>query len=202
MTFSIKSLLQWFTLFFFSPVLLSFFITDAKSIIEEDIKRWQSVLNLPERSNTLQILFLFKSFVEFRNLYYFRVLKGSLTDRMIGRLLRLIYHPLSTLYLIDCCNIGPGLFIQHGFSSIVFGDLGSNCWINQQVTIGTKDNNGYPHIGDNVIITSGAKVLGNIKIGNNVTIGANAVVIKDVPDNCVVGGVPAHIIKRDGKRVD
>ena len=80
-------------------------------------------------------------------------------------------------------------------------DMGENCWINQQITIGYKDKSGRPQLGDNVRVTAGAKVLGNIKVGNNVTIGANAVVVKDVPDNCVVVGIPAYIINRDGTKV-
>ncbi|WP_008310301.1 serine O-acetyltransferase [Leptolyngbya sp. PCC 6406] len=71
-----------------------------------------------------------------------------------------------------------------------------------QVTLGHKDRSGRPQIGNNVRVTAGAKVLGNIHIGDNVTIGANAVVVKDVPENCVVVGIPARIIKRDGVRVD
>lgn len=59
-----------------------------------------------------------------------------------------------------------------------------------------------PTILDNVSIKAGAKVLGKITIGNNVIIGANAVVVKDVPDNCTVVGVPAYIIKKEGKRVN
>lgn len=54
---------------------------------------------------------------------------------------------------------------------------------------------GTPVIGDNVKIGTGAKIIGGVTVGNNVFIGANAVVVKDVPDNCVVGGVPAKIIK-------
>ena len=54
-----------------------------------------------------------------------------------------------------------------------------------------------PIIGDNVEICAGARILGPVRIGNNVIIGANAVVVKDVPDNCIVAGVPAHIIKED-----
>nr|WP_275994314.1 hypothetical protein [Argonema antarcticum] len=80
-------------------------------------------------------------------------------------------------------------------------DIGENCWINQQVSIGYKDKTGRPKIGDNVRITAGAKVLGNITVGNNVTVGANAVVIKNVPDNCVVVGVPAYIVKKNGLKV-
>jgi serine acetyltransferase len=59
----------------------------------------------------------------------------------------------------------------------------------------------FPVIGSNVAIYAGAKVLGNITIGDNVNIGANAVVVKDVPDNCTVVSVPAYIVKRNGIKV-
>ena len=78
--------------------------------------------------------------------------------------------------------------------------LGQNCVIYQNVTIGGKTRvgkNGFPTIGDNVIIYAGACIIGDVKIGNNVQIGANAVVTKDIPDNCVVAGIPAKIIKKN-----
>ena len=93
-------------------------------------------------------------------------------------------------------KIGGGLFIQHGFSTYIAAEsIGENCWINQQVTIGYKDNTTPPVIGNNVTITCGAKVLGPITIADNVTIGANAVVVKDLPPNSVWGGVPARRIR-------
>lgn len=72
--------------------------------------------------------------------------------------------------------------------------IGKNATIYQDVTIG-QNNNKYPTIGNNVTIYAGAKIIGDIRIGNNVVIGANAVVNKNVPDNCVVAGIPAKIIK-------
>ena len=77
--------------------------------------------------------------------------------------------------------------------------LGKNCVIFQNVTIGGKTingKNGFPTIGNDVTIYAGACIIGDVKVGNNVEIGANAVVTKDVPDNCIVAGVPAKIIKR------
>ncbi len=73
--------------------------------------------------------------------------------------------------------------------------IGSNAWINQQVTIGYKDDTSAPIIGNNVSICAGAIVLGNINVGNNSTIGANAVITKDVPEESVVIGSKAFIIK-------
>lgn len=99
--------------------------------------------------------------------------------------------------------IGSGLYIGH-FGGIVVSSgatIGANCNISQGVTIGQINRGakkGTPHIGDNVYIGPGAKVLGRISIGNNVAIGANAVVVDDVPDNAVVVGVPARVISHDG----
>lgn len=64
------------------------------------------------------------------------------------------------------------------------------------MTIGYTNDNDYPTIGDNVTIYAGAKILGNVTVGDNSIIAANAVVVKDVPANVIVGGVPAKIIKQ------
>ena len=104
------------------------------------------------------------------------------------------------------CSIGRGTKFAYGGIGVVIHNravIGNNCMIGQGVTIGGKS--GWyevPIIGDNVVISAGARLLGPIKIGNNVIIGANAVVVKDVPDNCVVAGVPAKIIRNNMKPVD
>jgi serine O-acetyltransferase len=97
------------------------------------------------------------------------------------------------------CTIGKGTVLAYGGIGIVIHArtvIGRNCMISQNITIGGKS--GWyevPVIGDNVHISAGARILGPIQIGNNVIIGANAVVVKDVPNNCIVAGVPAKIIK-------
>ena len=76
--------------------------------------------------------------------------------------------------------------------------IGENCTIFQHTTFGAahgKGKDGAPIIGDNVMVGVGASVLGKIKIGNNVSIGAHAVVVCDIPDNAVVVGIPAKVIK-------
>lgn len=72
----------------------------------------------------------------------------------------------------------------------------------QQVTIGRSlggRRSGIPTIGNNVFVAAGAKIIGNITIGDNVVIGANAVCVNDIPDNSIVGGVPARILNNEGK---
>jgi serine O-acetyltransferase len=100
-------------------------------------------------------------------------------------------------------SIGPGFYIGH-FGGIVVSSgarIGRNCNISQGVTIGATnrgDRAGAPTIGDRVYIGPGAKVLGGIRVGHDVAIGANAVVIRDVPAHSVVVGVPAEVISTAG----
>jgi serine O-acetyltransferase len=94
------------------------------------------------------------------------------------------------------CTIGKGFRIHH-FGGIIFHPsvvIGNNCTLYHQVTIGDRGGAGNAaRIGDNVMIGAGAKIIGEIVIGNNCRIGANAVVNKDVPDNCIAVGNPAVI---------
>lgn len=95
-------------------------------------------------------------------------------------------------------EIGKGLMIEH-FGGIVINSnskIGDFCTISHCVTIGNKKPGGKsPIIGNNVYICVGAKVLGEITIGNNCIIGANAVVLDSVPENSIVAGMPAKVIK-------
>ena len=94
------------------------------------------------------------------------------------------------------CQIGGGLMLPHPNGVVIAPDanIGINCIIFQQVTIGTADG-GYPTIGNNVLIGAGAKILGPVKIGDGAKIGANAVVLRDVPAGCAAAGVPARVIR-------
>lgn len=99
-------------------------------------------------------------------------------------------------------SIGPGFQIVHSVGLVIGPNVvaGRNFRVHQNVTIGMRErlSNGRstPVFGDNVTVFAGAAILGPIRIGDNVKIGANAVVINDVPSNVIVGGVPAKIIKR------
>jgi serine O-acetyltransferase len=113
-------------------------------------------------------------------------------------LIRLVYNSA-----VDCqTEIGKGTFLAYGGIGVVIHKrvvIGKNVTIGQQVTIGGKSGKyGVPVIGDNVYLGAGAKILGDIRLGNGVIVGANSVVLHDVPDHCVVAGVPAKVIKRGG----
>jgi serine O-acetyltransferase len=102
--------------------------------------------------------------------------------------------------------VGRGLFIDHGMG-VVIGEttvIGDNVTLYQGVTLGgTGKESGkrHPTLGNNVVVGCGARVLGNIVIGNDVRVGAGSVVVKDVPDHCTVVGVPARIVREKGRRV-
>ena len=135
--------------------------------------------------------FLAKSSVIFRPLYFVSIL---------------IFRHYSFKYGIAIpsqTKICKGFYIGHFSSIIVSMDdvIGSNVNISQGVTIGASSrgkNMGAPKIGNNVYIGPGAKIFGNISIGDNVAIGANAVVNMSIPSNAVVGGIPAKILSLDG----
>jgi serine O-acetyltransferase len=104
-------------------------------------------------------------------------------------------------------TIGRRLFIDHG-SGVVIGEtteIGDDVTIYQGVTLGgTGKDTGkrHPTVGDGVMIGSGAKVLGPIKLGENAKIAAGSVVLRDIPPNCTAVGVPARVVRRNGQRVD
>ena len=126
--------------------------------------------------------------------------------RSLARVLSQITRHITGVEIHPAAQIGKHFFIDHAMG-VVIGEttiVGDNCVLYQGVTLGGTGNETgkrHPTLGNNVTVGTGAKVLGNIHIGNNVKIGGNSVVVKDVPDNCTVVGVPGRIIKRNGCRV-
>lgn len=126
----------------------------------------------------------------------------------LGRHLGLFFWHLN-LFMHSCdisyrAVIGAGLFIPHPIGIVIgSGYIGNNFTVYQNTTVGLRtaleyqaSRSAYPALGDNVILSAGASILGPIKIGNNAIIGANAVVLKDVPDNATAVGVPARVIPK------
>ena len=132
------------------------------------------------------------------NLYRLRLkLLARMTSQFCKFLTGIEIHPAA--------KIAPGVFIDHG-QGVVIGEtaeVGAGTVIYQGCTLGgTGKEKGkrHPTVGQNCVISAGAKVLGNIVIGNNSKIGAGAVVLKDVPPNATAVGVPARIVKINGVR--
>src|ERR1700730_13805726 len=118
-----------------------------------------------------------------------------------------VAHALAGIEIHPAAHIGEGLFIDHG-AGVVIGetaDIGDNVTLYQGVTLGGTGfatGKRHPTVQDNVTIGSGAKLLGPITIGHGAKIGANSVVITDVPPNSTVVGNPGHPVRVDGRRVE
>lgn len=167
------------------PQILIYLLLPASHLFKADLERWIEVTEDAEYGfwGALYYFVKFMTFKkEFRNQYYYRV--------KVARLFALLCPGRESLE-INTGEIGPGLFIQHGIATIISAkSIGKNCWINQQVTIGYSDKSKCPRIGDNVSVKAGAQVFGDIEIGDGVTIGANAVVNKDVPSLAQLSEIP------------
>ncbi|MFC1650918.1 serine O-acetyltransferase [Candidatus Latescibacterota bacterium] len=140
------------------------------------------------------------------SLYRIAHLVHRLHIPIIPHFIMLAGRILTGVEIHPAAKIEGGFFIDHGFGVVIgeTSEIGKNVTIFQGVSLGgTGKETGkrHPTIGDNVVIGAGAKVLGSINVGNDVYIGANAVVLHDVPDDCTVVGVPGRCVKMDGKRI-
>lgn len=163
---------------------------EVKNVVIEELYHWKKCDKRKEVSRFDIFSGLILERKEYRSLLHYRFNRGGGAKL----LLKILFPGMETLY-INTPEIGPRLFIQHGFATNISAkQIGSDCWINQQVTIGYTFAPEPPIIGNGVRVSAGAKVVGNITIGDNAIIAANAAVVKDVRENEVVGGVPAKII--------
>lgn len=127
--------------------------------------------------------------------------------KILARLLSQISRFFTGIEIHPGAQIGNGLFIDHGMG-VVIGEtaiVGDNVTMFQGSTLGgTGKETGkrHPTVGNNVVIGAGAKILGNILIGDNSYVGANAVVLRPVPPNTTVVGVPGRVTKQDGQKID
>lgn len=176
--------------------MLTSLVTDFRIIFERD----------PAARNWLEVLFCYPGlqaliFHRFSHSLY------RLGLPFIPRLISQIARFVTGIEIHPGAQIGQGVFIDHGMG-VVIGEtaiVGDYALIYQGVTLGgTGKESGkrHPTLGEDVVIGAGAKVLGNLQIGDRVRIGAGSVVLRDVPSDCTVVGVPGRIVHRSGERVD
>ena len=170
--------------------------SDFQSVKERD----------PAARNNLEILLTYSGLhavMAYRVAHWFYKKKLYTVARIISQTARFF----TGIEIHPGAKIGKGFFIDHG-SGVVIGEtaeIGDNCLVYQGVTLGgTGKQKGkrHPTLGNNVMVGSGARVLGPFKVGDNAKIAANAVVLEEVPPNCTAVGVPARIVRRNGKKVN
>ena len=160
----------------------------------------------PAARNKLEVFFLYsgyKAVRKYRRAHWFQTHNMKFIARWLSQRARhktgVEIHPGAT--------IGKGLVIDHGMG-VVIGEttvIGDNCLIYQNVTLGgTGKDQGkrHPTLGNNVLVGSGAKVLGPFRVGDNARIAAGAVVLTEVPENATAVGVPAKVVRVGGEKVD
>ncbi len=172
-------------------------------VIREDL---QAVFNRdPAARTTLEV---FLTYAGFQALLAYRVAHRlwKMRFRLLGRLLSQGARWVTGVEIHPGASIGHGFFIDHGMGVVIgeTAEIGDYVTLFQGVTLGgTGKEKGkrHPTLGNHVVVGSGAKVLGNIRIGDSVKIGANSVVLRSVPSNSTVTGIPGRIIKSIGERV-
>ena len=161
---------------------------DAKNISNKD----------PAAKNIWYVIFLYQGF---HILIFYRIGHFLYKHKLyfLARLISQIARFLTGIEIHPGAKIGRRLFIDHG---IVIGEtasIGNDCTIYHGVTLGGTGKDKFkrhPDLGNNVMVGCGAKILGPIKVGNNVKIGANAVVTKSIEDNVTVVGIPGKIVEK------
>jgi serine O-acetyltransferase len=168
---------------------------DLQAVFERD----------PAATSTLEVILTYAGFhalLAYRIAHRLRKLGVPVLPRVISHAARW----LTGIEIHPAAKIGTGFFIDHGMGVVIgeTSEIGDYVTLFQGVTLGgTGKEHGkrHPTLGNHVVVGAGAKILGGIKIGDNVKIGANSVVLKSVPANSTVIGVPARIIKAEGERL-
>lgn len=164
------------------PHLLFYYFSPRKTLIKSDI------------GGGKKLIYHLVYDKPYRNAFYYRL--GKIHFLFSWILPRCYYTRID-----QNMSIGENFYMEHAFNTFLHAKVIGNhfrCYHN--VTIGQKGGK-IPTIGNNVTVSCGASILGNVTIGNNVVIGVGCVVVKDVPDNCTVIGNPAYIVRKDGQKV-
>lgn len=153
----------------------------------EDVDCWWRIRKLPAKVGSFaRMTYLLSEWREFRNVFDMR-LRQQGTSFVARGLFRVLW-PLEPTLHISTEDIGPRMFVEHGFATIISAkSIGSDLWVNQQVTIGWNYDKA-PVLGNGVRIAAGAKVIGGVRLGDNCVVGANGVVTKDIPSEEIWGG--------------
>ncbi len=159
----------------------------------------------PAAKSVLEVILCYPGFhalLFHRVAHWFYRRRRFIVARLISQLARWI----TGIEIHPGARIGRGLFIDHGMSVVIgeTAEIGDNVTIYQGATLGgTGKEKGkrHPTIGDNVVISAGAKVLGSFKVGDYAKIGAGAVVLREVPPGATVVGVPGRVVMQNGRRV-
>ena len=177
------------------PHLLSLIREDMANVIDHD----------PAAKSRLEVLLCYSGL---HAVWFYRMNHWLWNHRLflLGRWLSQVARLLTGIEIHPGAKIGRRLFIDHGMG-VVIGEtaiVGNDVTLYQGVTLGgTGKEHGkrHPTLDDSVVVGGGAKILGNITVGRNCRIGAGSVVLRNVPEDSTVVGVPGHIIFREGKRV-
>src|SRR3972149_1751967 len=159
----------------------------------------------PAATSRLEVIFTYAGFhalLAYRISHWLNTYGVPFFPRVISQLARW----LTGIEIHPAAKIGTGFFIDHGMGVVIgeTAEIGDYVTLFQGVTLGgtgKERGKGTPTLGHHAVVGAGAKILGGIKIGDNVKIGANSVVLKSVPANSTVIGVPARIIKSQGERL-
>lgn len=161
---------------------------------------------MPGRVNAIRAILYYLRFLGVRAVIRYRIaaVLYSRGYRQVAWILAARTFSLTGADLPPDAKIGPGLHLPHPVGVVVGHgcEIGSDCTILQGVTLGeryARERHEYPVIGDKVVIGAGAKLLGGIQIGSNARIGANAVVLTDIPAGCTAAGIPAAVVRRSGR---
>ena len=184
------------------PHLIFYLLSKKRKVINGDLEQINHQIKIGKKlPHWLALLYFLHNNSYYRSIFYHRI--GPVLTLLIGW-----WRPSNDYFIIPpSTTIGNNFWFAHPYSTVLNAQsIGDNFHCINCITIGTKNGmvakgGGRPIIGNNVSVGCNACIIGNIKIGDNVIIAAGSVVVKDVPDNCIVAGNPAKIIRKldDGK---